>query len=564
MNWKRIARSLVCLLVICALLLNVSPLGVSATGLEIVAYIGAGLVLTYILLGLGLTVNNMTSMPDGTSLISALTDHVKANYAGMTDDEKIRLYNYSLNPDYPYYVDSELVELVRQWLFDNSIVTERTETSISGGAGIQDTDIDTAKLWLRNVDFVGLARSAEVGQFFMVSRGGAKSSLFAGYRVQFDSTYQVNYLQPCCIYSLAPYTDLNYPLGTFCSIDRIYGCWPDLKFYLSYSDAYQVYLSDSSSRIFYLSSDTYVEPYSRPTASSYNYVNNTALYKLGVIEPSGVVSTYNYVTVPHFDDYGYYSSSGIVPGDYQVLTNTVIDTDLDIDLDYVAPFDQSLPDGYVEWFSHSTTIPGDIADTDADVIGLPLVMDEKATQADVWRGTLEDVLDDTIPAGSVANTPWQTFVNALTDFVVTPILNGIKAVFVPSEDFLTTKVESLRSRFGFVDSVINTGDAIGAALTDFETSPPIIYMELSNAESKYDWGDRAIALDLRWYERYKPTVDQLLSAMLWLWFAWRVFRKLPDIISGVAGDVPDGRVAEGSFLRVGYAEDHKRLPPGKS
>ena len=97
-------------------------------------------------------------------------------------------------------------------------------------------------------------------------------------------------------------------------------------------------------------------------------------------------------------------------------------------------------------------------------------------------------------------------------------------------------MEALRARFGFADSVITTVGAMGAALMDFSDSPPIIYMELSNAESKYDWGDRAIALDLRWYERYKPTVDVLLSALLWVFFIWRVFRKLPGIISGMAGD----------------------------
>lgn len=135
-------------------------------------------------------------------------------------------------------------------------------------------------------------------------------------------------------------------------------------------------------------------------------------------------------------------------------------------------------------------------------------------------------LSDTLLAG----------IRNIIEWLADAVLSGIREIFVPSEDFLTTKVQALRGRFGFADSVITTVSVLGAALMDFSNSPPIIYMDLSSSESKYDWGDRAIALDLRWYERYKPTVDTLLSALLWVFFVWRVFRKLPGIISGMAGD----------------------------
>lgn len=140
------------------------------------------------------------------------------------------------------------------------------------------------------------------------------------------------------------------------------------------------------------------------------------------------------------------------------------------------------------------------------------------------------------------------------------ILEGIRAIFVPSTDYLTTKVEALRARFAFADSIISTGEVIGLALNDFNTSPPIIYMELGNAESQYDWGGTAIALDLRWYERYKPTVDRLLSALLWIFFAWRVFRKLPGIISGMEGDSSFAPVSDGRF--GGYSSNLPRLGSG--
>ena len=150
-------------------------------------------------------------------------------------------------------------------------------------------------------------------------------------------------------------------------------------------------------------------------------------------------------------------------------------------------------------------------------------------------------LADTLVTGYRRVTEWLADtllagIRNIIEWLADAVLGGIREIFVPSEDFLSVKVDALRARFGFADSVITTVGAMGAALNDFETEPPIIYMELGNSESKYDWGDRAIALDLRWYERYKPTVDVLLSALLWVFFVWRVFRKLPGIISGMAGD----------------------------
>lgn len=118
--------------------------------------------------------------------------------------------------------------------------------------------------------------------------------------------------------------------------------------------------------------------------------------------------------------------------------------------------------------------------------------------------------------------------------VVDPIINALKDLFVPSEDFLTDKVNALRQRFSFADSIIATATSIGAALSAFETEPPIVYINLADAESQYNWGGLAVALDLSWYARYKPTVDLFLSAVMLLFFVWRVFVHLPGIISGAS------------------------------
>ena len=128
------------------------------------------------------------------------------------------------------------------------------------------------------------------------------------------------------------------------------------------------------------------------------------------------------------------------------------------------------------------------------------------------------------------------------------ILNGIKSIFVPSEDFITEKLEAVKANFPFVSSIIDTGKAIGLAFTGFYTEPPIIYAELHNATGSYYYGDRAVILDLRWYSEYKPTVDVLISAFLWAVFCWRTFIKIPGIISGMPGDFVMDTVSQAGMV----------------
>lgn len=111
---------------------------------------------------------------------------------------------------------------------------------------------------------------------------------------------------------------------------------------------------------------------------------------------------------------------------------------------------------------------------------------------------------------------------------------------MPEGDFIKDKVSYLRSKFGIIDSVSGTVSVLGDFFdTVSDGVPPKIEMHLNKAESEYNYGDTAVALDMSWYARYKPTVDVILSSMIWLFFVWRVFVKLPSIIGGFSGQVDD-------------------------
>lgn len=129
------------------------------------------------------------------------------------------------------------------------------------------------------------------------------------------------------------------------------------------------------------------------------------------------------------------------------------------------------------------------------------------------------------------------FLTAALENVITKILEGIRDIFVPSEDYLTEKLEAIKSKFAFADSIISTAEAIGAAISFPGSEPPVIYIHLEDAEGDYSYGGTVAILDMNWYARYKPTVDKILAAFLWLCFVWKIFKKAPGIISGMPDDV---------------------------
>lgn len=90
-----------------------------------------------------------------------------------------------------------------------------------------------------------------------------------------------------------------------------------------------------------------------------------------------------------------------------------------------------------------------------------------------------------------------------------------------------------------MDNIKGAFDDILLVLDDTTEEIPKITINLDNVESKYNYGDTALVLDMSWYGRYKPFVDTIIIAFSYLGFIWLVFKRLPDIISG-AGMIEAG------------------------
>lgn len=124
---------------------------------------------------------------------------------------------------------------------------------------------------------------------------------------------------------------------------------------------------------------------------------------------------------------------------------------------------------------------------------------------------------------------------SIMEWLADAILSGIQELFVPQEDFLSEKIDKLCEDFVFAYAIVETAEFIRDSLSGLGTSPPVIYLNLGSASGSFYWGGQVAFIDMSWYAAYKPVGDALLSALLWICFCWRVFVKLPGIISGVSG-----------------------------
>lgn len=116
------------------------------------------------------------------------------------------------------------------------------------------------------------------------------------------------------------------------------------------------------------------------------------------------------------------------------------------------------------------------------------------------------------------------------------LVDALATVFVPAEGYLDAKVDTLLANYTFLDGFKSDMRFLLNHIAHLGTTPPVIYIPLSSSETSYSLGSDTIFLDLSWYAKYKPTVDSILSAFLWILFIFKLFLKLPGIVSGLPGD----------------------------
>lgn len=124
---------------------------------------------------------------------------------------------------------------------------------------------------------------------------------------------------------------------------------------------------------------------------------------------------------------------------------------------------------------------------------------------------------DAIIAGAVAGV--------LTDF------------FVPDQVATMAKLGAIQAYFQFKDDIIGAFDDLKIMIFGI-TPSPILKIPIGAETSKYNYGFGSyIIIDISWYAPYKQFGDKIILAICWALFIWRLYIKLPGIISGAEGSI---------------------------
>lgn len=488
MSWKRVLRAAVCLLVICCLVINISPVKARALTPGIVISVAASLVVSAAFIALG-----VQSSSDSTPFLDAVDRCVDA----LTLDKWVvdgMINIFALNSGAQMGVPKSVLEAIRSWLHSEQIVKE-VETVVP--EGYWDYNGIVAKPYPQEVDLsqypyilIGYSGSNGYPYCFFSSQPWKVSSRRShyGYLWVFTSDFAGDYLY----YVMVNDTDKGWKYvgdGVF---------------------------SASSVSVFDLN-----DPY-----QDFQYVSRD------------MWSNYDIYGTAEFN-YGQLLLAGSQPVGNSTTTVVVADG---LSAGKIASPAVPLSVGYRDWAAGATTVSGELVDSEEDVVVYPLgiggtVEDTlKLSQETVWTGT-------TITAppiaegltGSLAQTGAATFVDTLVDVVTNPIISALRSLFIPDAGYIDDAIDMFTSNFPFANSIAVMGKDLKQFFLSLGSDPPVIYINLSAATGSYDYGGDMVLVDFSFYEPYKPAMDAILSAFLWLWFCWRMLLGLPGVLNGISG-----------------------------
>ncbi len=112
------------------------------------------------------------------------------------------------------------------------------------------------------------------------------------------------------------------------------------------------------------------------------------------------------------------------------------------------------------------------------------------------------------------------------------IAKVLEDIFIPDLTLYKYYFLDIKSKFAFIDDISAFGTNLITILFNSDPEIPKIVIDFNLAESKYDYGGRTYALDMTFYARFKPLVDNIIVSFSWLAFAYWFYKNLPEIISG--------------------------------
>ena len=104
----------------------------------------------------------------------------------------------------------------------------------------------------------------------------------------------------------------------------------------------------------------------------------------------------------------------------------------------------------------------------------------------------------------------------------------LKSLFVPKEENIQNLINTVKSPFGFVDTIKAEINSLLDIVNGISSAPSI---NVNIPKTKYT-EESSFKIDFGWYSAYKEYVDIIITVFIYISFFWRLFVHLPHTISG--------------------------------
>lgn len=109
----------------------------------------------------------------------------------------------------------------------------------------------------------------------------------------------------------------------------------------------------------------------------------------------------------------------------------------------------------------------------------------------------------------------------------------LKFLFVPSEERITALTNTVTSKFSFIDTIKLSVSSLINVVNNVGNAP---VLNIKYGATKYNTSG-VFSLDFSFYAPFKCYGDIVITGFVYAMFIWRIFVKLPGIISGNAGNI---------------------------
>lgn len=105
----------------------------------------------------------------------------------------------------------------------------------------------------------------------------------------------------------------------------------------------------------------------------------------------------------------------------------------------------------------------------------------------------------------------------------------LEFLFIPSEDRINGLINTVTSKFAFIDSIKIAINSLQDIIDNLGNSPSL---SLTLSATPYTPEQEIKVIDMSWYAPYKSYGDVVITGFIYAFFLWRFFALLPNIISG--------------------------------